>query len=226
MAISFVESTRQQDSLLSGLERRALHWLAARTPRRVTSDHLTLLGFVSLLSCGVCYALSSFDPRWLLVVNACLLLNWFGDSLDGTLARYRNHQRPRYGFYVDHIVDATGSFVLVLGLGLSPYMSVPVAAMVLIAYFLLSINSFLATYTLGDFRISFCRLSPTEIRLLLIIGNLVLLVHPRAHLAGGDYLLFDVAGLVAAAVMTALFAQAAISNTRRLYKLEPPRRSA
>lgn len=222
MTETFSDSKRQQTSLLSGLERRALTWLAARVPARVNSDHLTLLGFLSLALAGVCYSLSTFSPHWLHAVNVCILLNWLGDSLDGTLARYRNHLRPRYGFYVDHIVDTSGALFLVLGMGLSPYMSLPVAAAVLIAFFMLSINSYLATYVLGTFRISFGIFSPTEIRLLLGIGNLVLLVHPTVRLLGPELLLYDVGGSVAALAMLAVFAKATVVNTHRLYHLEPP----
>ena len=114
------------------------------------------------------------------VVNLCIFLNWFGDSLDGTLARYRDRQRPRYGFYVDHIIDTFGTMFLIFGLAVSGYMTERVAAAVLVVFLMLAINSYLAAYALGIFKISHGKLGPTEIRLVLIIGNLALL-YTRAH---------------------------------------------
>ncbi|RPI29357.1 MAG: hypothetical protein EHM61_01815 [Acidobacteria bacterium] len=222
MSETFCESKRQQTSLLAPVERRILGWLAQRTPTWINSDHLTILGFAAFAAAGVGYALSTTTPAWLHFVNLCLFLNWLGDSLDGTLARYRNHLRPRYGYYVDHVTDTAGSLILVLGLGMSPYMSGRVALAVLIAYFMLSINSYLATHALGTFRISFWKFSPTELRLLLAVGNLVLLFHPMATVAGSRYLLYDVGGVVGIACMVATFVASAITNTVRLYRLEPP----
>ncbi len=221
MSGTFQESKREQTSLVAPVERWMLARLAKRMPGWINSDHLTALGFLAFAGAGISYALTTSSPAWLHAVNACLFLNWFGDSLDGTLARYRNHLRPRYGFYVDHVTDTAGSLILVLGLAVSPYMSTGVALALLIAFFMLSINTYLATHALGTFKLSFWKFSPTELRLLLAIGNLVLLFHPNATLGGNRYLLYDVGGAIAVAGMVAMFIASAVSNTVRLYRLEP-----
>src|SRR5437899_9615499 len=145
---------RELTSLTAEPERRALLFLAARVPAAVGPDHLTALGLFAMLAAGAAYALSARWPFLLLAVNALLVLNWLGDSLDGTLARYRQRSRPRYGFYVDHIIDTFGALFLIFGLALSGYMSERVAAGVLIVFLMLAINSYLTAYALGVFKIS------------------------------------------------------------------------
>jgi phosphatidylglycerophosphate synthase len=217
---AFKDAARAQMSLLAPLEKPTLIWLARRMPAWVNSDHLTLLGFAAMFLAGAGYALARFDRRVLLVVVAALFLNWLGDSLDGTLARVRNRLRPRYGFYVDHITDAFGSFFLLFGLGLSGYMSWPVALGLTIVYFMLSIEVYLATYTLGTFHLSFWKFSPTELRLLLMIGNLALFFRPVVRLFGEQYLLFDVGGVVGIAGMSLMLIVSAVRHTRSLYLAE------
>src|SRR6267142_565547 len=175
---SFQDATREQTSVLAPLERAALRGLARRMPAWVNSDHLSLLGLAAMFLAGVFYAASGRNPLMLHLVNVCIFLNWFGDSLDGTLARYRDRQRPRYGFYVDHIIDTFGAFFLLFGMALSGYISEHVAAAVLISYFMLAINSYLAAYSIGIFKISQWKLGPTELRLLLMTGNVFLIYRP------------------------------------------------
>lgn len=217
----FKDATRAQLSLLAPLEKRALLWLAARMPAAINSDHLTLLGFLSLIGAGLSYWYARTHPAGLLLVIAFLITNWFGDSLDGTLARYRQRLRPRYGFYVDHIVDMFGTFFLLGGLGLSGYMSFPLAMALVIAYFMLSIEVYLTTYTIGTFHLSFWKFSPTELRILLAIGNIALFVRgPYAKLAGQQYLLFDIGGAVGLVGMAAMLILATIRHTIQLYNEE------
>src|SRR5438105_525543 len=199
---SFKNAVRVQESFLARAEKSTLLWLAARMPCWVNSDHLTLLGLLSLIGAGVTYWLARFDRRWLLGGIVFLALNWFGDSLDGTLARFRNRQRPRYGFYVDHVVDAVGTFFLLGGMALSGIMSGPVALGLLIVYLLLMIEVCLATYTVRVFQISFFKMSPTELRIALSIGNLFASANPFGHLFGREFLLFDVGGVVGIVGMT------------------------
>jgi phosphatidylglycerophosphate synthase len=217
---SFKSATRQQGSLLTPLEKRALAWLAERMPAWVNPDHLTGLGFAAMILAGASYYLARWHPYMLLAGIVFLAVNWFGDSLDGTLARYRNRQRPRYGFYVDHIVDAFGTLFLIGGLGLSGYMSGMVAMGFLIAYFLMSIEIYLATYTIGVFRLSFGLWGPTELRILLALGNLILLFKAKVTISGNSYLLFDVGGVVAIIGMVIVAISSAIRNTARLYDEE------
>jgi phosphatidylglycerophosphate synthase len=216
----FQEAKRQQVSFLAPLEKRILLWIAARVPGRINSDHLTALGLASLLGAGLSYWFASLHSSSLLLATAFLGLNWLGDSLDGTLARIRNRQRPRYGFYVDHITDAFGTLFLLGGLALSGYMSPYIAAGLLIVYFMLSIETYLATYTIGVFHLSFWKLSPTELRVLLAVGNLALLYHPLARLGGVDYRLFDVGGAVGVTGMTAMLIASAARHTLELYREE------
>ena len=184
------------------------------------SDQLTVLGLLAMVAAGAGYALTRYDPRWLHAVNVFLVVNWFGDSLDGTLARYRNRLRPRYGFYVDHIVDMYAFLALLSGLALSPYMSRSVAFGLLVVYYMLSIHIYLSTYTEGVFKIAYGKVGGTELRLIMIAGNLVLLIYPRVTIAGRSYALYDVAGTIAMAAMAVALVASTVRSTRRLYALE------
>jgi archaetidylinositol phosphate synthase len=217
---SFQDARREQTSILAPLERAALRAMARRMPRWVNSDHLSLLGLVAMFLAGVCYAASGRNPLMLHLVNVFIFLNWFGDSLDGTLARYRDRQRPRYGFYVDHIIDTFGALFFIFGLALSGFMSERVAAALLIVFLMLAINSYLAAYALGIFKISQWKLGPTEMRLVLIIGNLYLLHSSHTHLFGRRFLLFDVGGVVSIIAMATMLVFSSIKNTHTLYELE------
>ena len=216
----FRPATRILESILSVPERHALRWLAAHMPRRINSDHLTLLGLFSMLAAGVAYVIARWNSLALILVCVCLALNWFGDSLDGTLARFRDQQRPRYGFYVDHIVDALSALFLLGGLALSGYMHPWIAIALLLGYNLLAMESYLATYTIGEFRITHFLFGPTELRVLLIIGNLYVLFRPTAILGGHVFRLFDIGGAIGAVGMLAIFLIAAARNTVRLYREE------
>jgi phosphatidylglycerophosphate synthase len=217
---TFVTATRLQQSFVAGAERRALVWLAERTPRSINSDHLTLLGFAAQCLAGVSYALARWNRYALLLVIFFLALNWLGDSLDGTLARVRNCQRHRYGFYVDHIVDTFAAFFLMAGLALSGYIHPNIAFGMLIAFLMLSIEAYLATYALGKFQLSYWKFGPTEIRLLLAAGNLALLRSPTARLFGRQMRLFDVGGVIAIAGMALMLVVSAIEHTATLYREE------
>jgi len=222
---SFKSATRLQGSLLTAIEKRTLRWLAERMPASVNSDDLTILALVAMVGVGLSYWLAAFDPVFLLLVNVFLAINWFGDSLDGTLARVRDTQRPRYGYYVDHIVDVIGTFFLFGGLALSGYMSPAVAALLLIAYFMVCLEVYLATVSLGTFKMDFMRIGPTELRILLAIGNIALLFHPMATVFGHTFKLFDVGGAIGTAGMFSVLIISTIRNTRTLYRAEPmPRR--
>jgi len=219
--LRFREAKRIQQSFLAVPEKKVLLWLAKRAPGWVNSDHLTVLGLFAMAAAGACYWWSGRNRAGLVAVVACLGLNWLGDSLDGTLARFRNCPRPRYGFYVDHIVDAFSALFLLGGLALSGYMSPWVSLGLLVAFLMLSIEVYLATYTLGDFKISRFRMGPTELRLLLCVGNLALFFKPVSHLAGRAYRLFDVGGTIGISAMLLVLLISVAENTRRLYRREP-----
>jgi archaetidylinositol phosphate synthase len=217
---AFPEMRRVQQSWVAVAEKRALLWLAAHTPLWIRPDHLTALGLAAQIGAGTCYALARWNRGALLGVIACLALNWLGDSLDGTLARVRKQLRPRYGFYVDHMVDSLGALALMGGLALSGYMHPGIAIGLLIAFLILSIQSYLAAHALGEFRLSFWRFGPTELRILLAVGNLSLLWKPRVHFLGGNYSLFDIGGTIGLAGMLLMVVFFTAQNTLRLYREE------
>ena len=217
----FSIALRINRSLTASLEKRALVWMARRAPGWITSDRLTLLGLAAEAGAGIFYACARFDRRALLAVIVCIALNWLGDSLDGTLARVRGQERPRYGFYVDHVVDIFGSVAMMLGMACSGFLHWQIALAMLIAFLLLSAESYLATYTLSRFEMSQGLFGPTEIRVLLIAGNVALLRSPYSMLFGHRFLLFDVGGVVAAAGMLGMAVFVAIRHTALLYRQEP-----
>jgi archaetidylinositol phosphate synthase len=216
----FHEAQRHLAGLTARAEKRALLWLAPRIPGRVTSDHLTLLGLLAMVACGALYGLAGRHPWLLLLVNVGLALNWLGDSLDGTLARYRGVERPRFGFYVDHLADAFGVLFVLGGLALSALMSPLVAAGLLLAYYLLSIETYLATYAIGRFKISWGPVGGTELRIVLALVNALALVQPRVVVGGSSWLVFDVLGVGATGALGVLVVTAGVRGTRLLARDE------
>ena len=216
----FREAKREHRSLTAVVEKKALVWMAERLPPSINPDHLTALGLLSFLAGGIFYALVPRSPWWLHAVNLCLVLNWLGDSLDGTLARVRNRLRPRYGFYVDHMVDALAALFLLAGLASSGLVTPLVALALLVAYYFLTINMGFATHALGVFKISFGLLGGTELRLLLALVNLVVLAKPRFAWDGHEALVFDAVALGATAGVAFTALRSTAQVTKRLYDLE------
>lgn len=211
---------RELTSLTAEPERRALLFLAARVPAAVGPDHLTALGLVAMLAAGAAYALSARWPLLLLAVNVALVLNWLGDSLDGTLARYRQRTRPRYGFYVDHMVDALGALGLLLGLAASGWMTPWLALALLLAYLLLSVNIALAACSRGTFKISYGPFGGTELRILLALANTAVWLWPQVVFGGRAVMAFDVMGGLALLGLVAALVRSTVQNTCALYALE------
>src|SRR6266853_5764975 len=200
-SIPFANAIRLQESFTARAERKALVWLAARLPLWVNSDQLTLLGFAAMIFAGASYALARANRVGLILATIFLAVNWFGDSLDGTLARLRNRQRPRYGFYVDHMIDTVGGLFLMGGLAISGIVDWRIALGMFIAFLMLSVEVYLAAYTLGKFRLSFAKFGPTEIRILLALGNVALWFHHDMRIFDSPYRVFDVGGIAAIAGM-------------------------
>ncbi len=217
----YVSAVREHHSVLAAAEKRALVAMAARIPARVNSDHLTALAGLSMAGAGASFWLAAAWPPALGLVILFLALNWFGDSLDGTLARVRKHERPRYGFYVDHVLDAAGILVLLLGLVLGGFSTAVAILAFLVAYYLLSIEVYLATHALGRFHMSFWRIGPTELRILLALGTLRLFWGPDVTVLGATMKLFDIGAWIGAAGLAATAIVAAVSHTRELYRAEP-----
>jgi archaetidylinositol phosphate synthase len=223
--MSTTEHARTQQHILQGFERAVLPRLAAALPKWVKPDHLTALGLAASTGIAIAYLMTNRDPAWLWLASALLLVNWFGDSLDGTLARVRRAERPRYGYYLDHLTDAYSTLAIGLGLGMSPYMLLSVGLAVVIAYLVLSINVYLETEVFREFTFSYGLLGPTEVRLLLIVLNTAALFGAAQpfSLLGAGATVFDVGGIAAALTMLLLLLGRAGRNLRRLAQLEPPR---
>ena len=196
---------RIQQNLLARHERRLLDWICPRLPAWVTPDQLTTLGFLGAVIVAAGYMLSWIDDEWLGLCLAGYILNWFGDSLDGSLARWRRIERPRYGYFVDHSIDAVGTLLMVGAIGASPYMRLDVALMAVIGYFLLSIHTFLAAKVVGEFRLSYMAGGPTELRLMLMAMTVAMALVGPGDIGGTNFSPFDLFALVVASILVTIF---------------------
>jgi archaetidylinositol phosphate synthase len=213
---------REHLSVLAAAEKRALIRMARRIPPGINSDHLSILSLASMMAAACALAAVRLTPWAALAAVACLAANWFGDSLDGTLARVRGHERPRYGYYVDHVIDLAATTCLLIGLACSGLMSPTVAMALLAAYLLVCGESYLATHATSIFRMSFLGFGPTELRIVLAIGILKAVLTPRISVGSLEgVLLLDVGGVVALAGLLIAFLVGALRNTRSLYAAEP-----
>jgi archaetidylinositol phosphate synthase len=221
--MSAVNAVREPNFLLAKHEKRVLTWIAERLPKRILPDDLTTLGVAAAIGICIAYLATNGDRAWLWVASALLVVHWFGDSLDGTLARVRGIERPKYGYYLDHLVDAISTACIGIGLGLSPFMLLSTGALIVVAYLMLSINVYLESYAFGRFSIGYGLIGPTEVRLILIALNTAVALG-----AGLDFVLvdlrltlFDVIGLGIAATMIVRLVGRAARNLRELAKKEP-----
>jgi archaetidylinositol phosphate synthase len=215
MSATTTDAPRSKQFILAVPEARVLEWIARRLPAFVKPDHLTALGVLASLGIAAAYVLSNGNSAWLWAASALLVVHWLGDSLDGTLARVRKAERPRYGFYLDHLVDAFATAAIGIGIGLSPYMLLSVGLAIVVAYLILSINTYLETHAFGVFNLGYGRFGPTEARLILIVVNTLLVL----DLVGAE--LLDVLGIGLAAAMIVALVVRAGRNLRKLAKLEP-----
>ena len=220
--MSVTSHVRQHNSILATAEKRALIWMAERLPRWINSDHLSALGLISMAGAGLAFWLAASNPvAGASLVVVCLVLNWFGDSLDGTVARVRNQQRPRYGYYVDHVIDLAGTAMLFAGLAASGYMTPAIAVLVVAAYYLVSAETFLATHSRGVFKMAFLGVGPTELRVLLAAGALALINTPMVAPFGIEPVrLWDVGGVIGSTGMIAAFISSSVRNGKALYAEE------
>ena len=221
-----VLAEREPNFLLAPFERRFLPWLAGKLPRWILPDDMTALGVLAAFGVCAAYQLSNEDSAWLWAASALLVVQWLGDSLDGTLARVRDIQRPKYGFYLDHIVDAIATAAIGIGLGLSPFMLLSIGTLIVVAYLILSINVYLESMSFGRFRLGYGYLGPTEIRVILIALNtaLALKLGLDFHILELDMTVFDAIGLGIAGVMLVLLTGRVFQNLRELAKQEPSAR--
>ena len=223
---SVTKHKRQNPSLLGFLERPALAWLSTHMPRWVTPDMLTIFGFLSAVLIGVSYALSRNNPAFLWLASVGFFLNWFGDSLDGTLARRRNIERPRFGFFIDHTADALAEVIMFVGLGLSGYVNMTLALIALVGYFLFSILVYIYTYVSGTFRIAYITLGPTEFRAIAVVANALIFFigNPIVKLPFFTFHLYDAIVAVVAAILYVGYIVVTIIKAIELAKKEiiPP----
>jgi archaetidylinositol phosphate synthase len=218
-----VEAEREPNFLFAPLERRFLPWAAGKLPRWILPDDMTALGVLAALGVCAAYQLSNQGRGWLWAASGLLVVQWIGDSLDGTLARVRGIQRPKYGYYLDHIVDAIATAAIGLGLGLSPFMLLSIGALIVVGYLILSINVYLESMAFGRFRLGYGLLGPTEIRAVLILLNTALALDLGLdfRLLKLNLTVFDVIGLGIVAVMLTLLTVRVFGNLRELATEEP-----
>jgi archaetidylinositol phosphate synthase len=217
---------RTYEFVLARWEKRVLPKLAAALPEWVVPDHLTVLGLLASTVLAASYLLSNPSIHWLWLANAALVVNWYGDSLDGTLARYRKIERPRYGYYLDHLTDAYSTLAVGVGLGLSPFMLLSVGLSISIVYLVMSINVYLETHVFGRFNLGYGRFGPTEARVILMLLNTMAVLWGSLPFTvlGVGATLFDVVGLAAVGGMLTLLLFRIGKNLKTLAALEPPRR--
>jgi archaetidylinositol phosphate synthase len=210
--------TRVNNSPIGIVEKKVLIWLAARMPAWIVPDTLTLIGLLAAVWIFVSYALTFFDTRFLWVASFGFLINWFGDSMDGTLARFRKIERPRYGFFVDHIIDAVSEALIFIGLGLSPFLRFDLALLALVAYLMVSVYVYLATYVNGVFRISYAGLGPTELRLIAIAANTLVFFtgNPTYTFTFASLTLYDLVVIVVIFIILAIFTVSSITTAMEL----------
>ncbi|MDE5744247.1 MAG: CDP-alcohol phosphatidyltransferase family protein [Paramuribaculum sp.] len=213
---------RIQTSLLNSVEKKVLVWLAMRMPKWVTSDMLTWLGFAAAVAYAVFCWLANENVNYLWLSSLCLVLNWFGDALDGNLARVRNTQRPKYGFFIDHSIDALTTCLFCIGLGLTPFMSMNIALFIMIGYLSLSLHTYICTMTLGEFRLTYASLGPTEVRLILILISIIYIYNPfgtwSVKIFGKQWSVYDFAGSIVALALGIMYVVSVITDARKFPK--------
>jgi phosphatidylglycerophosphate synthase len=219
---------RTNDILLGPLERPALHWLAAHMPAWVTPDTLTVIGVLGGVIVAAGYALTNYSPWFLWLASFGFVINWFGDSLDGSLARYRDIQRPRYGFFIDHTVDALIETLIVLSMGLSPYIRFDLAALVLIGYLLLSVFIYITMLVTNEFRLSYGKFGPTEVRVIAILANALIFFigNPTLQLPVGDLSVYDLLVVIVAFALLAIYVTQMMIKGRQLAREDQPKSMA
>ena len=216
------QHSRVNRILLGPLERPALKWLAEHMPGWMTPDILTGIGFLGAVLIAVSYYLTNYNPAFLWLASFGFVVNWFGDSLDGTLARFRHIERPRYGFFLDHTLDSASETIIFIGLGLSPYVNLDLAFLALVGYLLLSIFVFISTYVSGEFKISYGRFGPTEIRAVAILANTLIFFmgNPVVHLLNWNIQLYDLLLGFITVVLYSIFIVSTILRARQLNEME------
>ena len=224
------DAVRIQTSILNALEKKVLVWLAERQPKWMTSDILTYIGTFGAVVIAAGYILSAWNINFLWLSSLGFVINWYGDSLDGTLARVRKTQRPVYGYYIDHTVDCINEFIMFIGIGLSGLMHFSLAMVILAVYFMLTINVSINAHLKKEFRLTYAKLGPTEFRILAIIANTILaLVRPISEFAltffifGREFTLasLDIVGIIVLLVLAVIYLTTIVKDGRGYAEMDP-----
>lgn len=227
------QAERIQTSILNAAEKKLLVWLAHRQPKWMTSDILTAIGFIGALVIAAGYILVNQNVNFLWLASLGLVINWYGDSLDGTLARVRNTQRPVYGYYLDHTVDGINESLMFIGIGLSGLMHLPVSLAILVLYLLLTINVSVNAHLKKEFRLTYAKLGPTEFRILgIIVNTLFIFVSPLREFSVGVQLFgrsltlqtLDLIGLFVVLLLMVIYFATIIGDAREYSKIDPPKK--
>lgn len=227
------QSNRIQTSFINAAEKKALVWLAGKQPKFINSDHLSFIGFLGAVIIGAGYVLTNLDIKWLWLSSFGFLVNWYGDSLDGTLARVRNQQRPIYGYYLDHTLDAVNECIMFICAGLSAFLNIHIAIAALILYLLMSMNVSMNAHLKGEFKLTYIKLGPTELRILMVILNtLIILVKPLRNtwdlvLFGHTFALtfFDIAGAVIVGILLIVYLTTIFSDAKYYSRIDPRKKN-
>lgn len=224
------QSQRIQTSIINGVEKRVLVWLAERQPRWATSDMLTLVGVVGAFLTGLGFYLTHYNINWLWLSSAGLVVNWYGDSLDGTLARVRNCQRPLYGYYIDHTVDCINEAFMFIGAGLSPLVDLDLALYVFVLYLFMTINVSINAHLKSEFRLTYAKLGPTEFRLIIVIANTVLILFPRLvtytlPLGGRAYTTLDLMAIAIIVMLAVIYLATIVADARHYAAVDPKKKT-
>lgn len=224
------QSQRIQTSIINGVEKRVLVWLAERQPRWATSDMLTLVGVVGAFLTGLGFYLTHYNINWLWLSSAGLVVNWYGDSLDGTLARVRNCQRPLYGYYIDHTVDCINEAFMFIGAGLSPLVDLDLALYVFVLYLFMTINVSINAHLKSEFRLTYAKLGPTEFRLIIVIANTVLILFPRLvtytlPLGGRAYTTLDLMAIAIIVLLAVIYLATIVADARHYAAVDPKKKT-
>lgn len=219
------EHKRVNDILFGPLERPALKWLAAHMPAWMNPDLLTLIGIFGALLIFAGYVLSGTNSAFLWLASLGFIINWFGDSLDGTLARYRKIERPKYGFFVDHTVDAFAQLWMFAGLGLSPYVTFSLSMLALVGYMMMSVLVYVTTFVTGEFKISYGKFGPTEVRVIAILANAIFFFVgvKNIEFSFGTFSIYDLLPLGIAVILIITFTTTTVSRARELSKIDEKR---
>lgn len=227
------QAERIQTSLINNAERKALIWLAERQPRWVSSDMLTFVGTFGALLTGLGFALTHYGIGWLWLSVAGLVINWYGDSLDGSLARVRNTQRPVYGYYLDHTVDCINEAFMFVGAGVSPLVKLDLALIAFILYLFMTINVSMNAHLRSEFRLTYAKLGPTEFRILVALGCLLLMAIPSLQTFSVSlafcqhteiFTLLDLLAITIIVLLAIIYICTIISDARKYSRIDPPHR--